>query len=195
MPIAAAFSVYLDLLRVGAAMAVLLSHWMQMLVPGIPNQTYGHDAVIVFFVLSGFVMAMVCDTRERSLSDYALSRLARLWSVAVPALVLAIIVYATCQGRAPDVFAATVTFDVGPLHASLMNLIFCGQGWFGAISPPLNNPFWSLNYEAWYYAAYGAVVFLRGRMRWVSTVALAGLAGPAVLALAPCWVLGVLLYR
>jgi peptidoglycan/LPS O-acetylase OafA/YrhL len=49
-------------------------HW-----PGLP-------AVIVFFVLSGFVIAFVTDGRDRTLAGYALNRLSRLWSVALPAL-------------------------------------------------------------------------------------------------------------
>ena len=39
----------------------------------------GNDAVMVFFVLSGFVIAYVADKKEKTLRDRALSRLARLY--------------------------------------------------------------------------------------------------------------------
>ena len=45
---------------------------------------------MVFFVLSGFVIAYVSEQKEHTLREYSISRLARLWSVAVPALILTI---------------------------------------------------------------------------------------------------------
>jgi peptidoglycan/LPS O-acetylase OafA/YrhL len=45
---------------------------------------YGRTAVLVFFVLSGFVIAWVTDTREHTLVEYGLSRVARLYSVVIP---------------------------------------------------------------------------------------------------------------
>jgi peptidoglycan/LPS O-acetylase OafA/YrhL len=84
------FSLYLDLMRVSAALAVVLYHaafrqnggdWFH---PG----TIGPDAVTVFFVLSGLVISYVVDTKESSPQLYISSRLARLWSVLMPALAL-----------------------------------------------------------------------------------------------------------
>ena len=51
-------------------------------------QPYGRTAVLVFFVLSGFVVAWVTETKERTLEEYALSRVARLYSVILPALII-----------------------------------------------------------------------------------------------------------
>src|SRR3954451_14311241 len=81
-----ALSVYLDLIRFAAAVVVVLSHSWLILFPGLPLHWPGPGAVIVFFVLSGFVIALVTDARDRTLTDYALSRLSRLWSVAIPVL-------------------------------------------------------------------------------------------------------------
>ncbi len=61
--------------------------------------------------------------------------------------------------------------------------------------PPLNIPFWSLNYEAWYYAIFGAAVLVRGAARWPATLALAVASGPNVLLLMPAWLVGMVLYR
>jgi peptidoglycan/LPS O-acetylase OafA/YrhL len=63
-------SLYLDALRFSAAFAVLLSHtgrvsggmfWQV--------QPYGRTAVMVFFVLSGFVIAWVTEARERTVEE------------------------------------------------------------------------------------------------------------------------------
>ena len=79
-------SLYLDAVRFAAALVVVFSHAWLVLFPGYPLHWPGPAAVIVFFVLSGFVMAYVTDRRDRSQADYALDRLSRLWSVALPAL-------------------------------------------------------------------------------------------------------------
>ena len=84
-----ALSLYLDALRFGAAFVVFLSHYGKFTRGMLwQMQPYGRTAVMVFFVLSGFVIAWVTETRERTVEDYALSRLARLYSVIVPAFIL-----------------------------------------------------------------------------------------------------------
>jgi peptidoglycan/LPS O-acetylase OafA/YrhL len=85
-------SLYLDLARVAAALVVLLSHCWLVLFPGYPLHWPGPPAVIVFFVLSGFVIAYVTDGRDRTIGQYALNRLSRLWSVALPALAFGFVV-------------------------------------------------------------------------------------------------------
>ena len=85
------FSVYLDLLRFGAAMMVLLFHMRNLkigpdkLLNLIPAK--GHDFVVLFFVLSGYVISATVDRKNQSLRDYALDRMARVYSVAIPALI------------------------------------------------------------------------------------------------------------
>jgi peptidoglycan/LPS O-acetylase OafA/YrhL len=82
-------SLYLDICRFCAAAMVFLGHvsdhqWSGGFLWQIGG--FGEDAVAVFFVLSGFVIGYVSDARENAASSYTASRLARLWSVAVPAL-------------------------------------------------------------------------------------------------------------
>ncbi|MEO7108145.1 MAG: hypothetical protein ABIZ09_17345, partial [Rhodoferax sp.] len=65
--ISAEFSLYLDLLRVCAAYFVLLFHMKkhefgpEALLKLIPD--HGHDAVILFFVLSGYVIAAATERK------------------------------------------------------------------------------------------------------------------------------------
>ncbi len=89
-PVSREFSLYLDLVRILAAAVVLYSHAnLRALSERIlPGESLGHSAVVVFFVLSGYVIAFVTDTRERSGRDYAISRFARIYSVALPALIV-----------------------------------------------------------------------------------------------------------
>ena len=189
----AGLAVYLDLVRAAAAVAVLLSHVLPVFGFGKLFPAYGHDAVVVFFVLSGFVIAYACDRKDTGLFDYALSRLVRLWSVAVPALVLGMVLWALLPS--PDAASAPSRSLRDAAGASLANLLFLGESWAGERLPPFNGPFWSLNYEAWYYAIYAAFVFTPGRKRWPVAVLVCVLAGPAVMALAPCWFAGVALYH
>jgi hypothetical protein len=136
--------------------------------------------VIVFFVLSGFVIACASDERDRTLGQYALNRLSRLWSVSLPALVPGFVI-------SPFVSPSFLTSE--PSDDSLRtaaNALFLGQSWFLDLTPPMNAPFWSLNYEAWFYAIFGAYMFLPRRTRTPITILLAtraeDLANAAVLA-------------
>jgi peptidoglycan/LPS O-acetylase OafA/YrhL len=85
-----ALSLYLDVLRFAAAFTVFLSHYAAgRHSGGLFRQVgpYGRVAVLVFFVLSGFVIAFVSETRERTLEECCLSRFARLYSVILPAFI------------------------------------------------------------------------------------------------------------
>lgn len=88
-------SIYLDLIRFLAALTVFIVHAnYDRFTGGLPFFRHvaglGNDAVMVFFVLSGFVIAYVTSEKENTLRDYFASRFARLYSVAVPALVLTV---------------------------------------------------------------------------------------------------------
>jgi len=151
-----ALSLYLDALRFSAAFTVFLSHYGAPRISGSlfwRFADYGHTAVLVFFVLSGFVIASVTDTREHSLEDYALSRFARLYSVMIPAFILtALLDY---FGNAIDPMLYGPEWNPVAAHPALayaLSAVFLGESWTLAVMPGFNVPFWSLNYEAWYYA-------------------------------------------
>jgi peptidoglycan/LPS O-acetylase OafA/YrhL len=61
--------------------------------------------------------------------------------------------------------------------------------------PGLDVPFWSLNYEAWYYVLFGASMFLQGPHRIATLGVAALLAGPKILVLLPIWLMGVAAWR
>ena len=184
-------SLYLDLVRFAAAVMVVLAHCWIVLFPGYPLHWPGPPAVIVFFVLSGFVIAFVADGRDRTLTDYALNRLSRLWSVALPALAFGLVLSCFVRHSPFSPFAPAG----GALPVSAANALFLGQVWFLDAPPLLNDPFWSLNYEAWFYAIFGAAAYLARPARLPAVCVLAALAGPKILLLMPCWLLGAWLYR
>jgi peptidoglycan/LPS O-acetylase OafA/YrhL len=187
-------SIYLDVVRFGAAVVVVLSHVWPVLFPSRNFPWPGHEAVVVFFVLSGFVIAHASNRPGLTLGEYANHRAARIWSVSIPALALSALVAALVGGHGP-VEAATSVVSVGDAVVRLAaNALSVAQLWLIDLPPPLNAPFWSLNYEVWYYALFAAWAFVGGRARTALLAALALAAGPKILLLLPVWVLGVVLY-
>jgi peptidoglycan/LPS O-acetylase OafA/YrhL len=84
-------SLYLDFLRFSAAMVVFFSHIAsQDLTNGFLWQfkAYAQTAVMIFFVMSGYVIGFVTHEKEKNLTDYAIARVSRLWSIVIPALIL-----------------------------------------------------------------------------------------------------------
>lgn len=188
------FSIYLDLVRFAAAVAVYLWHSNQkfLVANGLPFSSYGHSAVIVFFVLSGFVIAFVTDTKEKTASVYAASRVSRIYSVALPAVFLTLALDAV--GRQLDPAIYQYPFDQFLVRTG-SSLLLLNEVWFVSITSFSNVPYWSVCYEMWYYVAFGLIVFFPGRIGVVLAGLLGLLLGPKVLLLAPIWFAGVLLYR
>src|SRR5438045_2563532 len=97
---------FLDLMRFSAAVVVLLHHLTSAQINSVlPRVTIGHEAVIVFFVMSGFVIAYVVHGRERSIEHYAAARLGRLYSVVLPALVLTFTLDRIGRAASPALYA------------------------------------------------------------------------------------------
>ncbi len=193
-PLPRPFSVYLDLVRFVAACLVYLYHSNQrwLVEPILPWAQNGHSAVIVFFVLSGYVIAYVTDTKERDWATYAASRLSRVYSVALPTIVLTLLLDWTGRQFLAEPYG--YPFDWFAVRI-LGSLLMANEVWFVSITSFSNVPYWSICYESWYYVAFGLLTFLPRRSAWIAVGALALLLGPKVVLLAPVWALGVLLYR
>lgn len=189
-----AFSIYLDLVRFAAACLVYLYHSNQRLLVQdiLPASNFGHSSVIVFFVLSGFVIAYITDTREKQFATYTASRLSRVYSVALPAVLLTIALDAMGRQLYPALYG--YPFDQFLLRGTA-SLLMANEVWFVSITSFSNVPYWSIGYEMWYYVAFGLVMFLPRRVGWIAAALLALVLGPKVVLLAPIWMLGVLLYR
>jgi peptidoglycan/LPS O-acetylase OafA/YrhL len=188
------FSIYLDLVRFLAACLVYLYHSNQRLLVAdiLPASTYGHSSVIVFFVLSGFVISYITATKENKLASYAASRLSRVYSVVVPALILTLVLDLVGRQLYPQLYA--YPFDRF-LIRSISSLLLLNEVWFVSITSFSNVPFWSICYEMWYYVAFGLIMFLPQRIGLMALAGLAVLLGPKIVLLAPIWIAGVVLYR
>ncbi len=190
-------SIYLDLVRFVAAVFVVFTHLRHEKFSGnlLNYGSTGNEAVMVFFVLSGFVVAYAVDTKDNTLRDFLLSRLARLYSVALPALFLTVLIDQT--GRLID--ASVYDYEYyradWPVIRFVANLFFSTEFWFVSIRPFSNGPFWSLGYEFWYYMIFGVAVFLKGRTRIILITIMCLILGPKILLLLPVWLLGVGMYH
>jgi peptidoglycan/LPS O-acetylase OafA/YrhL len=193
-----AFSLYLDVLRFGAALAVFVSHYATGRISGGLFWQFdgGRTAVLVFFVLSGFVIIWVSDTRERTLEEYGLSRVARLYSVIIPAFGLTAALGSIGKAIDPGLYGPEWGHSTAhPVIDYALSAVFLGESWTIRVLPGFNVPYWSLNYEAWYYVLFATAIFLRGRPRVAAVIVAALLAGPRILFLLPVWLMGVAAWR
>lgn len=201
------YSLYLDILRFTAALAVYLSHiavfpFVEPVASGAarsPLALYGTPAVTVFFVLSGYVIAYVVATRERDARTFAISRISRLYSVVIPALAVTLLLDRWGASIDPVLYArgfvaAEPVTTTGYVASFFLLNEFQAFGFHG-IMPGSNGPWWSLSFEAAYYLLAGVAVFAR---RWVAVIAgliIFAIVGRTIVALLPLWALGYFLFR
>ncbi|MEQ1725723.1 MAG: acyltransferase [Sphingopyxis sp.] len=223
--------VHIDMLRGAAALLVCVGHvrgllWVDYSALAYPNVVdralyfltgLGHQAVILFFALSGFLVGGAAFARIRAgtwrAGDYALRRLTRLWTVLLPALLFT---------WALDTLGRDV-LGLGGYDGSYWPLLSSGpppgQGadtsiaafftnalFLQTIAGPTfgsNGPLWSLANEFWYYCTIPlAWVALVSPYRWWVRFA-AGLWSVAAMLLLPrelvmlgaIWLVGALAWR
>ena len=188
----------LDTLRILAALAVFLGHtnFFWFFGQSSIGPQNGQDYVVIFFVLSGFVIAWSVDKKkDLKFSQYGFDRLTRLWTVALPALVI---------GFCLDHFGAKINpqnynsiLSTNHTESKLaISAFFLHESWFFSVRPGSNGPFWSLSYEFFYYWIFGSVILLpTTSKKIIGTLTAALIAGPKILLLFPCWLIGSLAYH
>jgi peptidoglycan/LPS O-acetylase OafA/YrhL len=219
-------SVLLDLVRAIAALLVCLEHWRNLLyvdyrqiamhrsllaVPYVMTGA-GHQAVVIFFVLSGYLISgsvfRLTQRGEWSWKLYLMHRIVRLWIVLIPALVLGALLdnVGVQLHLAPALYAGqTGTHMLGDIPTLLHPTIFFGNLFFlQTILVPAfgsNGPMWSLANEFWYYVLFPCA-FLALRKgtsvgaRIVNILVFllcAWFVGRDILRFFPLWLLGTLL--
>jgi peptidoglycan/LPS O-acetylase OafA/YrhL len=192
-------SIFLDSLRICAAFTVLYIHafdrWFPTLAhneskPGEPS----HAAVIIFFVLSGYVIAHTTISNDRGGVQYAQARLARLSSIVIPALLITALIQLIIAQVNPQMLLQYTRGSSGIRY--VLSGLFINEFWFFSAAPPLNGSLWSLSFEFWYYAIFG-LWFFRGHgwKSFVFPIAACLFAGPKILLMMPVWLSGYLAYR
>lgn len=187
-------SIYLDLVRSLAAFVVVIDHAPTLFdLPNAPR--WGHQAVMVFFVLSGYVICHVADTREATPRAFLVARFARLWSVLFPAMILTIACDLAGRRFGHNPAAYELVHFNSPLIRIGAVLSFVAESWV-SIQPFSNGVVWSLCVEFWYYMLFAAWVFTPpGPIRTIAVSATVLLAGHKALLLLPIWLMGVALQR
>jgi peptidoglycan/LPS O-acetylase OafA/YrhL len=228
-------SVHLDALRGFAAFSVLLNHWRDAFFADystLPHHSpamaaaymatgLGHQWVIVFFVMSGYlvggsVLRAVAAGRW-SWRSYLLARLTRLYIVLLPALLLGGAIDQAgmhIPGTEPvysgqsGMHALTVDVHATSRPGTLVgNILFLQTialpGMHGKRVPAFgsNGPLWSLSNEFWYYMAFPLLVLLltsgRSWRVWagcgLGLVLLGWFVGGAILLLGIPWLMGALI--
>jgi len=197
------FSRYLDLLRVTAASLVLLAHLSDPVMTdgalNLPTQI-GYSSVMVFFVLSGYVISYVAAEREFTLLDFAISRIARVYSVVIPAIALTILVDVLFLHIRPFVHADELMADI-PLYQYakfsrylIVDCIFANQIW--GMREPLftNSTYWSMCLEVYYYLLFASAFYFTGWRRISLLTATLLIIGPLSLLRFHLWLFGCAAY-
>jgi peptidoglycan/LPS O-acetylase OafA/YrhL len=190
------FSLYLDAVRFLAALLVVFYHmnmrWLSTQI--LPLSGHGHAAVMVFFVLSGYVISFIHAGRENTPPEYWASRLARFYSLALPVVLLTPLLDLAGAALDPAIYEGLTTQGLAPVRIAT-SLLWLNEVWNVSIMCFSNTPYWSLCYEMWYYILFAVCVFTAGRTRVLLLAACALVVGPKILLLAPVWALGVALHR
>jgi peptidoglycan/LPS O-acetylase OafA/YrhL len=138
---------------------------------------FGQEAVILFFLISGFVIYLSFHAKkEVSARAFLFARFLRIYPVFLLCLLLAFGV-SSLNGRS----------DCGTVDGLLGNLLMLQDRVAlqpGALVAPFchNQPLWSLSYEWWFYCGFAALLPLlrtnawEGIRRIVATVCVGGLA-------------------
>jgi len=188
-------SAYINLVRWSCAVAVTLFHikvsgfgsgFVDGLLPA-----HGDAFVIVFFVISGFVIAHTVDARrDRGALAFSIDRAVRIYSVALPVLIICLLL----SMFRPDLLPADPALDQ-PGLTFILSLTCLSQSWSLDVYPYVDGPYWSLVYEVFYYGIFGIWMFATGWARWLLLALALMAAGPKILLLLPCWLFGAIAYK
>ncbi len=170
----------LDLIRGSAALLVVMGHLRSLMFESWNGgglfkiifyavTSLGHQAVIVFFVLSGFFVggSFIAD-KNKDIFKYSIKRISRFYTVLIPALVLTWIIDSigiylfkanALYGGYSDNYV--LKYDV----ASRLNLetLFANMIYLQDIIYPTfgsNGALWSLAYEFWFYIIFPLLWFI-----------------------------------
>lgn len=196
MKLSPALSSYLDFLRFFAALAVMLGHMREdgFHLGQIPLSHFSHEAVVIFFVMSGLIIHTSTVGKKGDWVDYAVARVSRVYSVALPAVIFSVALSLALELGWPALAKSMGGFREFSIADIVSALAMANEAWGTWRERPnqltLNGPYWSLCYEASYYLLFGLFLFVRGRWRWPVLICAGLLVGPSVLLLFPIWLLG-----
>ncbi|GAC1418147.1 MAG: acyltransferase [Burkholderiaceae bacterium] len=166
----------LDTIRGLAALVVVAGHARGLFfgsIIGTTSQggvTMGHEAVMVFFVLSGYLVGgsvlKMFAVNSWSWTNYLIKRLVRLWIVLIPAIVIGLLmdnIGSHFFYQAGGIYSAPVGQDYvtseslgQSVYIILGNVFFLQH--FLCPTAGTNTALWSLANEFWYYVAFPLIM-------------------------------------
>jgi peptidoglycan/LPS O-acetylase OafA/YrhL len=209
-------SVLISLLRGLAAIEVAAAHLRADTYPGLRAVAdpsiwfkgfsfatgFAHHAVLVFFVISGWLVggSLLDKVRQPdAIASYAIDRVTRLWTVLIPTFVLTLLFglgTGVVDAQGIDFHPAN-DYSAVVFGANLIGLQTIAVPAFGG-----NFPLWSLANETWYYILFPLLVVLwraPGRATRVACgatlILLAALLPVAIVGYFAVWLLGVAFSR
>ncbi|AEP30648.1 acyltransferase family protein [Brumicola nitratireducens] len=186
------FSIYLDFLRFSASVVVFLSHvtimgnpllWRLAVFPA-------HEAVVLFFVLSGYVIAYVVYDRQETLKNFFVNRFSRVYSVVIPSIIITIVSYNVCLIYKPQLLDWFAGQLASPSYSLFSVFFMLHQSWQQVIYYT-NAPMWSIAFEMFYYVLFACIFYLKGFKRFLFASIVIIVMGPNILFYFPLWMLGV----
>lgn len=162
---------YLDVLRVVAAQMVLVGHILSLTIWTTTKTGLGDLGVIVFFVLSGFLISYTSVAKKTgkkiNFKSYFLDRFVRIFTPFVPALVLvAVLDWVVISFTESTEYSAYYS-----VKNFLANLLMLQQHPVGMVADQIGfseaklstfgsaRPFWTVANEWWLYLAFGMLLF------------------------------------
>jgi len=156
-----------------------------------PLGDFGAEAVAIFFVISGYVIAMVSNGKSTTCTDYVVARCARVLPVAIIALGFTFAIDSWGHSIAPAFYDGVPFYNPhNPVFSLLLSLTFTSELWGYHIVFGSDEPYWSLVLEVWYYAGWGVLIYARGIWKPALVVFLALVGGPRIVAYFPIWLIG-----
>lgn len=178
-------STALESFRGLSSLAVLVCHFFQVFLARFYPQYFvydvviAHSSVMIFFVMSGYLIGMsiqnnVIKNSYFNLSEYASSRFNRIYPPLVFTSLLCIILFLL----APYVFeSGSSNFASNDSYLSNKSLTITAKellssltftNGFLPVTVRFNSPLWSLPFEVWYYIAFGLLATRKVGLIFVS---------------------------
>lgn len=175
-------SIFLDALRAFSAQLVLIGHLtthLKITIPYFDSQTWGasiqYIGVLIFFILSGFLIAYTIDRKQPTFQRYFIDRFTRIYSGFIPAILFVALI----DGL---VIVTTKKYE----HTAAYNLLhFVGNLLMLQKFPLIDDlckdcldnfgsgiPFWTLAVEWWLYCLYGYLLLGFRKNKWYVSVPL-----------------------
>ena len=109
--------------------------------------SFGQEAVMLFFLLSGYVIALSLIKKDYSFSEYLKHRFLRIYPILLFVMIVSIILKFLTNDLNIDFYSFIINLlmlqDIGSLKPGTFAEPFLG-----------NSPLWSLSYEWWFYMIF-----------------------------------------